>query len=820
VLAERRNTGSAAAIVALFRYIKRMGTTLMHPLHDPARLQQVMDHIPGLVSHLDRNLKYRFINRTFSNWHGLESQILPDLSAQQFYGERGFSKIGPYLQSALTGDEVTTEIDIFSNDQMRHCQVRLIPERNERGEVVGIYSIQTDITEQRKADLAVRASESFLARTGAVAGIGGWEFDIRENVLTWSDEIKRLFGVASSYQPTVETALHFYNPEAIPIIRKHFEACIAAAEPYDLELEILTAQGRSLWTRFTSVAEFEDGVAVRVVGSIQDVTGRKTLERELAESNDLVRVTLDSIGDAVITTDPAGHVVWLNPVAERLTGWAKDDARSRPLKEVFNLSDADTGQPRLHSRQGADYGIEDSTSPIRNAKGQILGAVVVFHDVSEQRRLAAQMRHRASHDALTGLINRAEFEQRLSRLLEAAKLEAKGHVLMYIDLDEFKVINDACGHAAGDQLLCQVSMLLQGAVRGRDTVARLGGDEFGVILEFCSIEQGREIAQKICSQVELYRFAHDERRYRIGASIGVVPVDLRWQGSAAVLQAADSCCFAAKHAGRNRVHLWTESDSTLMAPQGAMQWVDRLETAIDENRFVLFAQRIEQIDGFTAGLHCEVLLRLRDDDGSMIMPASFLPAAERFHLMPRIDKWMLHQVLDMLSSDAIALERIDCIAVNLSGHSIGDRSCHRELIRMLQEARFDAKKLCFEITETAAITHLCDAQAFFKEVRSLGVRIALDDVGAGASSFGYLRMLPIDYLKVDGQYINGLHDPLNHAAIRYFCEVAKGVDIKTIAQCVERSKVRDALNTIGVDMVQGLLIHHPEPLAALLPYRP
>jgi diguanylate cyclase (GGDEF)-like protein len=390
---------------------------------------------------------------------------------------------------------------------------------------------------------------------------------------------------------------------------------------------------------------------------------------------------------------------------------------------------------------------------------------------------------------------------------------------MYIDLDNFKVINDACGHAAGDQLLRQVSVLLQGALRGRDTVARLGGDEFGVILEMCNIEQGREIAQKICNQIEQYRFAHDGRRYRIGSSIGVVPVDLRWLSSAAVMQAADSCCYAAKDDGRNRVHLWVESDSTLMARQGEMQWVNRLEAAIDENRFVLFAQHIEPIGAQTTGLHCEVLLRLRQDDGSMILPGSFLPAAERFHLMARIDKWVLHKVIEMLEADAIDLERIDTIAVNLSGQSIGDRAFHRDLIRMLQEARFDTKKLCFEITETAAITNLGDAKVLFEEVRSLGVRIALDDFGAGASSFGYLRILPIDFLKIDGQYIAGLADPLNNAAVRCFCEVAKAVGVKTIAEFVESSGSRDALSTIGVDMVQGFLIHHPEPLAVLLPCR-
>jgi EAL domain-containing protein (putative c-di-GMP-specific phosphodiesterase class I) len=309
------------------------------------------------------------------------------------------------------------------------------------------------------------------------------------------------------------------------------------------------------------------------------------------------------------------------------------------------------------------------------------------------------------------------------------------------------------------------------------------------------------------------------RRYRIGSSIGVVPVDLRWESSAAVLQAADNCCYAAKDAGRNRVHLWVEFDAALTTRHGEMRWVNRLESAIDENRFVLFAQHIKPIAAPAAGLHCEVLLRLREDDGSMIPPGSFMPAAERFHLMVRIDKWVLQKVFAMLEADAIEFDLIDTIAVNLSGQSIGDRAFHRDLIRMLREARFDTQKLCFEITETAAITNFGDAKVFIEELRSLGVRIALDDFGAGASSFGYLRLLPIDYLKIDGQYITGFNDPLNKAAVRCFCEVANAVGAKTIAEFVESSDIRDALRVVGVDMTQGYLNHRPEPLAALIPSR-
>lgn len=440
--------------------------------------------------------------------------------------------------------------------------------------------------------------------------------------------------------------------------------------------------------------------------------------------------------------------------------------------------------------------------------------------MTEQRRLSREMSHRAAHDSLTGLLNRAEFELRLTRLLTGLTLERGSHVLMYIDLDEFKIVNDACGHSAGDQLLRQVSVLLQGNVRGRDTVARLGGDEFGIILENCSIEQGQMIASKICEQVGAYRFVHDERRYRIGASIGVVPVDVRWGTPASVMQAADSACYAAKDGGRNRVHLWVETDSALCLRQGEMQWVNRLEAAMDENRFVLFAQAIEPIAGPDSGIHCEVLLRLRDDEGGIIQPGAFLPAAERFHLASRIDRWVMTRVFSLLEARAKTSRDIETMAINLSGQSIGDRAFHRDLIRMVRDAAFDVTKLCFEITETAAITNLGDARLFIEEVRSLGVRIALDDFGAGASSFGYLRMLPVDYLKIDGQFITGLlDDPLDNAAVRCFCEVAKIVGVKTIAEFVERAEIRRALKDLGVDMAQGYLIHRPEPLADFLALR-
>jgi diguanylate cyclase (GGDEF)-like protein/PAS domain S-box-containing protein len=721
------------------------------------------------------------------------------------------------------GDEIGTMAAAFNTmaEQL---------EKSRAAESAAAHSLQLSHNAIRESERALRESQSFLARTGAVAGIGGWQIDLVDDSLTWSAETRRLFEVGPDYEPSMKDALLFYTEPSRRKLQQALSDCIVSAQPWDLELELMSAKGRNFWARTTGTIEMEDGAAVRLVGAFQDITERRRMEQKIADSNELVRVTLESIGDAVITTDQQGLVQWLNPVAESMTGWTKGEARHRPLTEVFRTLSAEPRQPgvgqvavgllnctTLVSRDGREFGIEDSSAPIRDAAGYTLGAVLVFHDVTEQRRLSHEMTHRAAHDSLTGLVNRAEFEGRLTRLLSGGFNDDRVHVVMYIDLDEFKVVNDACGHAAGDQLLRQVSTLLHGNMRSRDTLARLGGDEFGVILESCSLERGHAIAQRICGQMDTYRFAYGGRRYRIGTSIGVVPVDSGSLSADAIIQAADSCCYAAKEAGRNRVHLWVESATSIGARHGDMQWVSRLEAALDDDQFELFAQLIRPTADLERGMHCEVLLRLRDDQGTHVMPGSFLSAAERYHLASRIDRWVLHQVFEILHADRESVNHADTIAINLSGQSLSDRDFHRDVLQLIRTARFDVTKLCFEITETAAITHLVVARGFIDELRSLGVRIALDDFGAGASSFGYLRSLPVDYLKIDGQFINGLlDDELDNAAVRCFCEVARVMGIMTIAEFVETTDVREELQRLGVDLSQGYLIHRPEPFAQLL----
>jgi len=449
---------------------------------------------------------------------------------------------------------------------------------------------------------------------------------------------------------------------------------------------------------------------------------------------------------------------------------------------------------------------------------RLLGAVLVFHDITEQRALTREMSYRASHDALTQLPNRAEFDQRLQRELSAAHQTGLSHALLYIDLDQFKIVNDACGHAIGDTLLQQVGAVLRSCVRAGDTLARLGGDEFGVILSHCDADAAGRIAQNICDRLDDFRFIHETHRFRVGASIGVVPLDRRWANTAAVLQAADAACYAAKEAGRNRVHAYADPEGTVQAHQGQMRWVTRLQQAIEEDRFALYCQKIEALSPDGKGAHCEILLRMIDDDGSIILPGAFMPAAERYQLAGRVDRWVLRRALSWMRDCRDRLERVSTIAINLSGQSIGDRGFHVFVEELLRETGVDAGKICFEVTETAAISNLADATLFFESMRVHGCRFALDDFGSGLSSFAYLKSLPVDYLKIDGQFVRHAHiDALDRATVRCIQEVAHVVGKKTIAEFAESAEVCEVLRAMGVDYAQGYAIHRPEPIELVLP---
>jgi diguanylate cyclase (GGDEF)-like protein/PAS domain S-box-containing protein len=681
---------------------------------------------------------------------------------------------------------------------------------------------------------ALQDANERVALATESGGIGIWDWDVATGVAYWSHWMYRLFGI-----PELDTGETSYagwrqgvHPEDLGAAEQALQDAIRGVRPFDTEFRVIWPDASIHHLRATArVTRDANGRAVRVVGANWDITEPRRLAAELAAQHELLRVTLQSIGDAVITTDSHGRVAWMNPVAEEMTGWVSGAAQGCPLEQVFRLLEAETRFPAespvaqclatghvvelatqsvLISRDGREFGIEDSAAPIRNAHGEILGVVLVFHDVTEQRRLSGEMGYRATHDALTGLINRHEFENRLRRLLKRAREDHSTHALMYIDLDQFKVVNDTCGHAVGDQLLQQVAQLMGEGVRTRDTLARLGGDEFAIILEHCTVEQALRVGQQICQRMTEFRFNYDEERFRIGTSIGLVPVDSRWADESALLQAADTSCYAAKAAGRNRVNLWFDSDLEMRARHRETQWAGRIEHALNDNRFVLFGQRIVSLDGAMSGLHAEILLRLVDGGQALILPGAFLPAAERFHLAARIDPWVVTQTLAWLRG-LPRLDGIDLISVNLSGQSLCDQAFHRWLGEVLLAAGSAiCARLCFEITEITALANLADATALIELLHRLGVRVAIDDFGAGSASGAYLKALPVDFIKIDGQFIRDLvEDPRNEAAVRSFAQSARDAGIRTVAEFVDRPAVMERLRAIGIDFAQGYLLHQP-----------
>lgn len=572
-------------------------------------------------------------------------------------------------------------------------------------------------------------------------------------------------------------------------------------------------------------------------GLLRDVTERFTLERQLQKERDLSQLTLSSIGDAVITVDASGQIDYINAEAQRLTGWDWRSAKNKSTYQVYQLYDEKTEQripdparkvlasgkqePRtdqysLKSKEGPWWPVQTTAAPILSQHGFTTGAVLVFHDITLTRNLTQQLQRQANEDPLTGLPNRRAFESQLTQLLEVDQGE---HVLCYLDLDQFKVVNDTCGHLAGDELLRQLTNILNRIVRDSDTLARLGGDEFGILLINCSLNKALEATERLREAVYEYRFCWEEQVFSVGVSIGLVEVGIQAtikRDRTTVLSAADAACFAAKEAGRNRVHVYTPKDDELMARQGEMQWFSRLQSALDENRLLLYCQPIVAINDCQAHKHYEILVRLQEN-GHVISPGAFLPAAERYNLIGQVDRWVVKTTLTWLKQHSAGDTPMGMVSINLSGLSLSDARFRDDLYQWVQRAELPPGKLCFEVTESAAISQLNCVVDFMTRMRTLHCLFALDDFGSGLSSFGYLKQLPVDFLKIDGRLVRDIdHDPIDRVMVQAINTIGKAIGIKTIAEFVESKAIVTQLEIIGVDYVQGWHLGEPKPIEALM----
>src|SRR6267154_207552 len=570
------------------------------------------------------------------------------------------------------------------------------------------------------------------------ANDGLWDFDVEAQETYFSPRWRAMLGY-----DTVElhrnfdwrTLVHVEDAQRVQnAIRDH----VAGKTPmFESVHRMHHRNGEWRWVQSRAKATVDPhGRLLRLVGVELDITERRLYEEALFREKESAQITLQSIGDGVVTTNAASVIDYINPVAEDLTGWRLEDAMGKPVEDIFRAFHEETCEPLenpltvairraraiksvrpilLIRRDGNELYVESTAAPIRDGAGRTGGGVLVFHDVSESRELNRRLSYHASHDLLTGLVNRREFESRLERALQSAKAREASYALCYLDIDQFKIVNDTCGHSAGDALLGQVGALLKSKVRWRDTLSRLGGDEFGILLESCSLDEAMRTAEALREAVRNFKFTWEERTFRLGASIGVVPLSADNADVASVLSAADSACQAAKEAGRNRVHSFEENDIDLMRRRREMQWAARINNALEEGRFELFRQTILPLKTAETGAHYELLLRMRDEQGKIVAPYDFITAAERYGITPQIDRWVIENAFRWLVSEA---------------------------------------------------------NRFIQALKELGCKFALDDFGTGLSSFGYLKHFPVDYLKIDGSFVKEiLHDPIDREMVRSINEI-------------------------------------------------
>lgn len=598
-----------------------------------------------------------------------------------------------------------------------------------------------------------------------------------------------------------------------------------------IEKEVCTEDGECYIQRLKPFRT-EDNKIEGIVVTFVDVTHLKQTQESLARSKERVELLLKSTGEAIYGVDNEGRCIFINDRFTEQLGYSADELIGKNVHQMIHHTHID-GSPLpweecfvYHCLQeGGSYRGGDDIAWRKDGTslptlytvepmledGHVTGAVVIIRDMTEEAAVSSQLEHLARHDPLTGLINRREFEERLGRVLQSARQDKTKHILCYLDLDQFKVVNDTCGHLAGDELLRQLSSTLNHHVRKRDTLARLGGDEFGVLMEHCDQNEGARVANNMRNAVASHRFRWEGKVHTVGVSIGVVAITDDAGDTTDVLKAADAACYAAKESGRNRIHIYHEEDTTLATRYGEMQWVARINQALEEDRLILTLQPISPIhhvDGINNSY--EVLLRMRADDGSVLLPEDFLGAAERYGLSIKIDRWVISRIVKWYASNRNSLADVPLLNVNISGQSLGDEGFLSHTISELTKYQVPPEKICFEITETAAITHLSSANRFMHALKQLGCVFALDDFGIGLSSFGYLKTLPVEYLKISGLFVKDImEDPIDLAMVKSINEIAQVMGKKTIAECVESKEALARLGELGVNYAQGYVVGAP-----------
>jgi diguanylate cyclase (GGDEF)-like protein/PAS domain S-box-containing protein len=656
-----------------------------------------------------------------------------------------------------------------------------------------------------------------------------------EKIIYANREAGELLGVAPEGLIGQDVA-DMVRPAYRPLVRKVIEQQLAGKKNgVRYELQLIDGEERARWAEATAMRIRYRGQPV-VLTVARDISYRKSVEATLGRGRRQAQITLESLGEGVITADTAGNIDYMNAAAEKLTGMARNDALGRSFGDVVKLVEdeggRDLGDPVsrcLLKRQRISLGrrallmpasgdgeisIDATASPVFGPDQDLMGAVIIMRDVSELRGLTREMSYQASHDPLTGLINRREFERQVNIALDTAKAEDAHHVLCYMDLDRFKAVNDTCGHMAGDNMLREVAGLLREHVRDSDLVARLGGDEFGLLLIGCPLDKARQIADDVCGAVRAYRFVWQDRIFDIGISIGLVELSDKSSSLDDVLSAADSACYVAKQQGRGQVHVYSARDEVAARQRGEIHWLRKLQTAIRDERFELYVQPIISVAGrVPSGPAVEVLLRMNDPEEGLVLPGEFIAAAERYQLIGTLDRWVVQATLAGIASGAIRLPDERSVAINISGQTMEEGGFLDFVVSCLDHSQIDPAQLCFEVSESAVLRDLEHARHFIGVLHGMGCSFSLDDFGSDVGSLASLQELDIDFLKLDGVCTrNIMVDSVNQEVVSAVTRLSRAVGFKVVAEQVEDQMSFDGLRDLGVNFIQGNYVEAPRAL--------
>lgn len=741
------------------------------------------------------------------------------------------------------------------------CETTVSPVFDDNEIQIGTIGINYDISERKIIEKSLLESNERFQLLAKVTKDGVWDANLETGTVWWNDAYNKLFGKRpTDSKQSWDWWFDHIHPDDVERIKQSVTEAIEGTGNY-WRNEYQYRKENSDYLDILDRAHFSrnnDGKVIRIIGLMYDQTERKAFERKIQnyshtlgkevqvrtqELNEEINqhklteerysLAMKGANDGLWDWDLLNDTVYYSPRWKSMLGHTEDeiDNHFSEWKRLLHPDDIEIAlsnienflnhnvdkyesEFRMQHKDGHYVHILARAFAVENNEGKVTRLVGTHIDITDRKHADEKITFQASHDALTELVNRREFERRAERMIST--VQKNEHALCFLDLDQFKVVNDTCGHAAGDEMLRQISEVLENNVRHRDTLARLGGDEFGILMEHCSLESAYRVSTSLRKAIQDFQFSWEEHSFRITVSIGLVPVTESTANLKELLSNADAACFIAKDKGRNHIHVHHAEDTELEKRHGEMQWVTRIQKALDENRFCLFAQSIEPLDKFSDS-HCELLIRMKDEQDKIIPPGAFLPSAERYCLMTKIDGWVVSEAFGLLINNTEFLKKVGFCAINLSGQSLADIEFQEFVINKFKDSDIPAGKICFEITETAAITNLSAAKSFIEKMKELGCLFSLDDFGSGLSSFGYLKNMDVDYLKIDGMFVKDIvDDSIDYAMVKSINEIGQVMGMKTIAEFVETDAIKKELGKIGVNYVQGYGISKPKPFKELL----